>query len=124
MKQYQAVLNPTLLDEYVIFLNKVQEAFTLSQAIKEALCDDIEENRNIIAKHKFIDVFYKYTINISEKTRKLLSDKDRVSKILEMSSIFIALASKYSLFAVDSETMSVVQDIVDFITLALILRNL
>ena len=124
LKQYQAVLNPTLLDEYVIFLNKVQEAFTLSQAIIEALCDDIEENRNIIAKNKFIDVFYKYTINISEKTRKLLSDKDRVSKILEMSSIFIALASKYSLFAVDSETMSVVQDIVDFITLALILRNL
>ena len=105
-------------------MNKVQEACTLSQDIKEALCDDIEENRNIIAKNKFIDVFYKYTIKISEKTRKLLSDKDRVTKILEMSSIFIALASKYSLFAVDSETMSVVQDIVDFITLALILRNL
>lgn len=55
-----SVLSPGI-DEYVIFLNKVQEACTLSQDIKEALCDDIEENRNIIAKNKFIDVFYKYT---------------------------------------------------------------
>lgn len=124
LKQYQAVLNPTLLDEYVIFLNKVQEACTLSQDIKEALCDDIEENRYIIAKNKFIDVCNKYTIKISEKTLKLLSDKERVLKILEMSSIFSALASKYGLLAVDSETMSAVQDIIDFIMFALILFNL
>lgn len=123
-KQYQAVLNPPLLDEYVIFLNKVQEVCTLSQDIKEALCADIEKNRYIIAKNKFIDVCNKYTIKISKKTLKLLSDKERVLKILEMSSIFSTLASKYGLLAVDSETMSAVQDIIDFITLALILCNL